>query len=153
VIRKRYGPSENGGPPTAAEEKEEGILLARIAEMSKTISCPANYGPIEVRNDSSRLHRLWCKRMSPPSCGGGTLNDVEDAEEAQLMARTTAFQYSPQGRARARIQSLQLNKSRSPDEQNEFDRLLALYPDPPDDPNHPMTRWFKAMEASLLKER
>jgi hypothetical protein len=68
-----------------------------------TFSCPANYGSKEARKDKDRLHHFYCKRISPPSCGGGALSETEDAEEAQLTARVAAFEESPEGRARSRI--------------------------------------------------
>jgi hypothetical protein len=40
--------------------------------------------------DCNRLHQLNCKRLSPPSCGGGE-KEAEDEEEAFLTARVAAF--------------------------------------------------------------
>jgi hypothetical protein len=31
---------------------------------------PAGYGLRQAQNDTNRLHQLYCKRMSPSSCGG-----------------------------------------------------------------------------------
>jgi len=53
-------------PLSAAEEQEESNLRARIAERVRAIGCPAHYGPREAGKDRSRLHSLFCKRISPP---------------------------------------------------------------------------------------
>jgi hypothetical protein len=152
-------PDQFGGPLTAAEKEEECMLRARIAERARAIGCPAAYGLKERRNDGARLVELLCKRRSPPSCGGGTLNEAEDAEEAQLIARAEAFNETPEGHARARIDLLRWNKFRelcSPDEQNELDRLVTLYPDPPPDPrgvslDDAIEAWGAAIERESRK--
>src|SRR5262245_30570386 len=107
LIRKR-SPSQHGGPVRAAEVEEECRLRASIADRLRAIGCPAGYGERQRRNDSDRLHQLNCKRLSPRSCGGGTLTDAEDAEEAQLMARLAAYIESSEGRARRSILQLEL---------------------------------------------
>jgi hypothetical protein len=75
--RKKYG-----DPLSAAEVEEESKIRARIADRARAIGCPAGYELKEAQRDSNRLHQLYCKRISPPSCGGGALPDAEDAEEA-----------------------------------------------------------------------
>jgi hypothetical protein len=139
LVRKKMAPNEYGGPPTAAEEQEQAWLRARITKTAKAIGCPVGYGPRQAKNDRARIHRLYCKRISPRSCGGGPLPDAEDAEEAQLRARVAAFAESPEGCARLRIRVLELKKfsntGLSAAEQNELDSLRALYPDPPPDPD------------------
>jgi hypothetical protein len=41
-----------------------------------SICCTCS-GPVkQAQKDSNRLHQLYCKRISPPSCGGGTLPDA-----------------------------------------------------------------------------
>src|SRR5262249_25165933 len=96
-------------PPPGTED----MLRARVAERATTIGCPAEYRITEVRNDEKRLDE-WPR---------GTLNDAEDAEEAQLTARVEAFRYSPEGRARERIGDLQLQSffGLSAAEQEELD--------------------------------
>lgn len=94
LSRKRSSPSDYGGPISAIEKEEYRMLRARSAERAKAIGCWPNYGQEQELIDSNRLHQLKCKRMSPPSCGGGSLNDAEDSEEAQLIARTTVFYFS-----------------------------------------------------------
>ena len=107
-------------------------LSAGIAvEQDRDGARPTGYGPRQALNDSNRLHQLHCKRLTPPSCGGGTLTDAEDAEEAQLAARVAAYRESPEGRARNRIFELQLRafgSEFSAAQRNELDSLRTLYP-------------------------
>jgi hypothetical protein len=135
---------ECGGPLSAAEVEEASELRDRIADRARAIGCPAGYGPGQAQNDSNRLHQLYCKRISPPSCGGGALSDAEDGEEAQLRARVAAFDESPEGCARRRIRDLDFRRGRSAAEQNELDNLRTLYPDLPLDPDDPLTEAFEA---------
>ncbi len=137
---KQLERKRSGGPPSAAEEQEESSLRARIAETARTIGCPANYGFRESLKDQDRLHLFFCKRISPPSCGGGPLSEADDAEEAQLTARVAAFEETPEGRGRRRKGDLTMKgffKPLSAAEQNELDSLQALYPNLPFDPNDP----------------
>ena len=154
LIGKRSS-SQHGGSVSAAEVEEESRLRASIADRLRAISCPAGYGARQARNDNKRLHQLHCKRLSPPSCGGGTLTDAEDAEEAQLRARVAAYDETPEGRGRSRIFNLTLKRfSRgglSRAEQSEIDGLRALYPDLPLDPNHPLKKALDAYAAELKK--
>jgi len=113
LLRKRYGPSENGGPLTAAEIVEEAELEALIAKIAQGFAPPPGYGPKEVINDSNRLHKLLCKRSMPVSCGGGELNIAEDEEEAQLTARIAAYRFSPEGRDRERMRELEFKELRA----------------------------------------
>jgi hypothetical protein len=132
--RKRYGPSENGDPLTAAEIVEEVELDALIAKIAGGLTPPPGYGPKEVINDGNRLHKLLCKRSMPVSCGGGELAIAEDEEEAQLMARIAAYRFSPEGRDRGRLRELEFKeilRSTSPAEQSELDRLRAAYSEKP----------------------
>jgi hypothetical protein len=138
LVRKKCG-----DPLSAAEVEEESKLGERIADRARAIGCPAGYGPKQAQKDSNRLHQLYCKRISPPSCGGGALPDAEDAEEAQLRARVAAFDESPEGCARRRIRDLEM-QWRSAVEQNELDNLRTLYPDLPPDPDDPLTEAFEA---------
>ena len=83
---------------------------------------------------SDRLHQLHCKRLSPPSCGGGELKGADDEEEALLTARLAAYRHSPEGRDQARTMKLMFKGRRlSVDEQDELDRLKAKYPEAPKD--------------------
>jgi hypothetical protein len=149
LLRKRY--SKHGGSLSAAEEQEESGLRARVTQTAKAIGCPVGYGAAQARKDNNRLHQLYCKRISPPSCGGGALPDAEDAEEAHLRARVEAYEQSPEGVARRRILDLVLKRiprGLSPAEQRELDELQALYPDPPLDPDDPMHAVALALEKS-----
>ena len=91
LMRKRFGPSENGGPPTAAEIVEESELDALINKKAAEFVRPPGYGPDDALKDSNRLHQLNCKRLYPPAYGGGELKGAEDEEEAFLTARVAAF--------------------------------------------------------------
>jgi hypothetical protein len=131
LLRKRYG--KNDGPLTAAEIAEESELRALISERSSALVCPPGYGSLEAMEDSNRLHQLNCKRLSPPSCGGGELKGADDEEEAFLMARLAAFRHSPEGRDRQRITELEAYcLCRNSDEQAELDRLRVGYPKGPE---------------------
>jgi hypothetical protein len=134
-----------GDPLSAAEVEEESRLRARIEVMARAIGCPAGYGLKQAQRDSSRLHQLYCKRISPPTCGGGALSAAEDAEEAQLRARVAAFDESPEGCARRRIRELEMqNFGGRPAEQSELDNLRTLYPDLPLDSDDPLADTFEA---------
>jgi len=142
LLRKKCG-----GPLSAIEVEEEFKLRTRIAERARAIGCPAGYGPRQAQKDSNRLHQLYCKRISPSSCGGSPLPDAEDIEEAQLTARVAAFDESPEGCARRRIRDLEMqdfSRGRSAAEQDELDNLQTLYPDLPPDPDDPLTEAFEA---------
>src|ERR1700726_1555046 len=132
-----------GDPLSAAEVEEESKLGERVADRARAIGCQAGYGLKQAQKDSNRLHQLYCKRISPPSCGGGALPDTEDAEEAQLRARVVAFDESPEGCARRRIRDLEMQWL-SAVEQNELDNLRTLYPDLPLDPDDPLTEAIEA---------
>ena len=126
-LRKRYGPSENGGPLTAAEIVEESELDALFSKRASALVCPPGYGPGDATDDSNRLHQLSCKRLSPPSRGGGELKGAEDEEEAFLTARVAAFRHSQKGRDWERIIELEVYRvHRSDDEQAELDGLIGL---------------------------
>ena len=135
----------------AAEQLEKSWLRTRITEMAKAIGCPVGYGAFQARRDLNQLYDLFCKRRSPPSCGGGALPDAEDAEEAQLRARVAAYEESPEGLARSRIRDLELKKWRTSAEQSELDGLRALYPDPPPDPDDPLTAIIEGWRQEALK--
>ena len=103
---------------------------------------PPGYGAADAMKDSNRLHQLHCKRLSPPSCGGGELKGADDEEEALLTARLAAYRQSPEGRDRARMLKLMLKGRRlSVDEQDELDRLKADYPEGPK--VQPVAPWRK----------
>ena len=148
-LRKRFGPSENGGLPTDAEIVEESKLDAMFHKRAAAFECPPGYGESDAKKDANRLHQLNCKRLSPPSCGGGELKGADDEEEALLTARLAAYQHGPEGRDRARRHELMFKRRRlSVDEQDELDRLKAKYPECPKD--SPLA---KAIELRLAELR
>jgi hypothetical protein len=111
LLRKRYAPTENGGPLTECERREESELRAQYIDMAQQIECPPGYSSRNAREDSDRLHQLLCKRLSPPSTGGGELTGAEDDEEAILKARVAAYWHSPEGRDRKRAQQWRYGKN------------------------------------------
>src|ERR1700751_368948 len=131
-LRKRYGPSENGGPLTDAEIVEESELDAIFHKRAAALVSPPGYGESDATKDSERLHQLNCKRLSPPSCGGGELKGADDEEEALLTARLAGDHHRPEGRDRASRVKLKFKGRRlSVDEQAEPARLKAKYPEAP----------------------
>ena len=134
LMQKGFSPSENGGPLTAAEIREESELEALISERAAEFVRPPSYGPDDAMKDTNRIQDLNRKRMWPPSCGGGELKGAEDEEEAFLTARVAAFWHSPEGRDRKRMRELVFKGIRrrlTLDEQKELDQLVLLYPEPP----------------------
>jgi hypothetical protein len=155
LLRKRYWPSENGGPLTAAEILEESEVDALINKRAAEFVCPPGYGPDDAMKDSNRLHQLDCRRMRPPAYGGGELKGAEDEEEAFLTARVAAFWHSPEGRDGKRIRELEFKgfgrRRRTPDEQKELDQLTLLYPEPPRESE--LATAIKLKLAELRKKR
>jgi hypothetical protein len=132
LMRKRFGPSENGAL-TAAEIVEEAELGALINKRAAEFVRPPGYGPGDAMKDSNRLHQLNCRRMRPPACGGGELKGAEDEEEAFLTARVAAFWHSPEGRDRKRMRQLEFKGIRrclTLEEQKELHQLTLRYPEP-----------------------
>jgi hypothetical protein len=140
LIQKAPLPGGRENTPSAAETEEKSSLRASIAERARAIGCPEGYAPRQAHCDNDRLHALYCKRISPPSCGGGTLTADENAEEAQLLARVLAFEQGVEGLGWQRILELTSRSNLGrlcPAEQDELDRLRKLCPDVPlidDDP-------------------
>jgi hypothetical protein len=65
LLRKKCG-----GPLSATEVEDETTLRTRITHRARAIGCPVGYGLSQAQKDSNRLHQLYCKRISPSSCGG-----------------------------------------------------------------------------------
>jgi hypothetical protein len=147
LVRKKCGDLLS-----TAEVEEESKLRERISDRARTIGCPTDYGLKEAQKDSNRLHKLYCKRISPPSSGGGALSDAEDVEEAQLRARVAAFDESPKGCARRRIRDLEMQWC-STIEQNELDNLRTLFPDLPLNPDDPLTEGFEAWRRVAVEKK
>jgi hypothetical protein len=127
----------------APETEEERTLHERITEHVRTIGRPANYNFQERWDDSVRLSRLGPGGFTSdpklkwilPEVRLYDVDDV-DAEEAQLWARILAFDYSPEGRERARLNKLQRFIGWMSDaDHKELDRLITLYPEPWCHPN------------------
>jgi hypothetical protein len=153
-LRKRYAPSENGGPLTDAEIVEEYELGALFGKRAAALACPPGYGSGDAVNDSNRLHQLLCKRLSPSSCGGGELKGAEDEEEAFLTVRVAAFWHSPERRDRKRMRELEFKGIRgclTLEEQKELDQLTLLYPEPPRESE--LATAIKLKLAELRKKR
>ena len=148
LMRKRFGPSKAGGRLTAAEIAEESELGALISQRAAEFVCPPGYGPGDAMKDSNRLHQLNCKRLSPPSCGGGE-KEAEDEEEAFLTARVAAFWHSQEGRDRKRMRALELKGIRSPEEQKELDQLSEVYPEGPSE--SALAKAFELRRSQLRK--
>jgi hypothetical protein len=149
LLRKRYAPSKNGGPLTAAEIAEESELRALISKRSAALVCPPGYGPQDAMEDSNRLHQLNCKRLSPASCGGGELKGTDDEEEVFLTSRVAAFRHSQEGRDRHRIMELEVyRRYRTNNEQAELDELRLAYPKAPSE-----SALTKAIELRLAELR
>jgi hypothetical protein len=55
LLRKQFGPSENGGPLTAEERLEESELRVLIKKRAEGLGRPPDYGPQDAMNDSNRL--------------------------------------------------------------------------------------------------
>lgn len=131
-LRKRYAPSENGGSLTAVEIAVEAELEVVFSKRAAALVCPPGYGVGEATKDRNGLHALNCKRLSPPSCGGGNLKGAEDDEEAILTAKLAAYQQSPVGRDQNRALGLTLKamgEGLSIDEEDELNRIKVKYPE------------------------
>jgi hypothetical protein len=116
--------------PEVPPSEEEEMLRARIDRMADTIVCPPSYGAWQAREDSGLV--------------GDREFIADNAKHAQVVARIAAFDRTPEGRARNRIYDLRWKRFESrdtirnglrPEDQNELDYLLTLYPDLPPDPN------------------
>src|SRR5262249_30723491 len=107
LSRKRYAPSENGGALTESECQEESELRARYTKVAQEIACQPGYSYQNACEDRDRLHQLHCKRLSPPSTGGGELSGADDDEEAILTARVASYWHSSEGRDRKRMRELE----------------------------------------------
>ena len=153
LLRKRYGPSEDCGR-TAAEIGEKSELGALVSKRAAEFVRPPGYGPDDAMKDSNRLDQLNCKRMSPPSRGGGELKGAEDEKEAFLTARFAASRHSPEGRGRRRMRVLELKGiggCRTLDEQKELYQLTLLYPKSPRESE--LATAIKLKLAELRKKR
>jgi len=125
------------------DDRERQEVIARIKEMESTLECPPGYTKLEYEKDGLRLGELAGRREA--SGRRNKLTEEEDAEEAHLKARRTAYRQTPEERQkeedRKRIFCLMLrcsSRNSTPEEHAEFARLKARYPDPP--PSAPKPR-------------
>jgi hypothetical protein len=132
---------------SAAETEEEHILVARINDTAQKTGCPPGYKVKET--EYPRLLELRSKRD-----GGGTLSEAEDIEEAQLTAQAEA---SSNARLRAWCRMMELICRQSgvtemftPAEQDELNRLQALFPDTPPDPNSPRYHIIEPLYSAIM---
>jgi hypothetical protein len=89
----------------AAVEKELATVTERIIVNARSIALPAGYGWIHAWGDQLENDQLEFKRAcSPPHY---VLSPAEDAKNAQLVARFTAYSHSPEALAPDRIRELQ----------------------------------------------
>jgi len=116
-------------PISAAELEEKSRLEASIAERAGAIgSLLPSDGQAQPGLHSDPLHKAWLKRL--PNWAGASMTEAEDAQEAQARARMLAFEQSPKGRARRRIDELDSKGRETPlsaAEQQELDGLRERY--------------------------
>jgi len=125
------------GPLTPSEIEEKAIVEARMMETTAAIECPIGYGREEAKTDQEIVKRF---ARVPKS----RMTKLELALEAQSIARLAAYDNTPAIRAHSRIIGLQLRqgaakftgKGWTSADQEELDRLEALYPLPPPDPDN-----------------
>jgi len=157
VLRDDYERSLefNGKSLSVADMEEKAILDKRIANSVKLVRLPPEYGAKEAELDRRRLRDDFTKRRTPRT----RFSDAEDAEEAQLRARVLAFEQTPEGRGRKRLDELgsdlvfqkmfgKLNTA----EQDEYDRLSELYPSldlPPDPEDEKTSQMIREMREGI----
>ena len=130
------------GPLTPSEIEEKAIVEARMKEMTAAIECPTGYGREEEETDQEIVKRF---ARVPKS----RMTKLELALEAQSIARIAAYDNTPAIRANRRIVGLHLRrgaaeftgKGWTSADQEELDRLEALYPLSPPDPEDRIFPW------------
>jgi len=138
---------------SAAEIEEKAMLDKRIADTAQSIRLPREYGAKEAALDTRWLYYFGRERMTPRA----RFTDAKYAEEAQLTARVLAFDETPEGRARKRIRKLRSQISHgkvNAAEQNEYDRLMELYPPvelPPDQRHRELTELMRPAAEEFRK--
>jgi len=105
------------------ETPEEIRTKARMAALARTIRCPPSYGFKEYWNDTG-----WWGTISKQ------MNDVESEEDRNhRLARMAAYEQSPEGQARRRLNDLENGVPLiliGPAEFEERERLIKMYPEP-----------------------
>jgi len=130
------------GPLTPAEIEEMAVVEARMEETAAAIECPKGYGREEAKIDQEIVDRF---ARVPKS----RMTKLELALEAQSIARIAAYGNTPAMRANRRIVGLHLRrgaaeftgKGWTSADQEELDRLEALYPLSPPDPEDRIFPW------------
>jgi len=110
---------------------EEIALRERIAQNAKTINCPPSYGLKEFLDDEQTLFAIGrAKEDLFPWQEEFFIDNLKDAEKAQLCARMEAFKQTPEGQARFRLKKLIENHGwQSPAEHEEIEHLMNRYPE------------------------
>jgi hypothetical protein len=134
-------------PYPSPESEEASKLRAGIFVLARIIGCPSGYTDDQADKDRDRLEELGGKRRSPR----GTLSVAEDAEEAQLRARLTAFdvRQQPDDRGWRGLSDLTFEAFRRRltfSEQKEVDCLRVIYPEEHDFPEAEIFRYQRQME-------
>ena len=101
IVERRADPDRDGA--LSPDEVEELALLeARTTQVAQTIECPAEYGRFENKRDVDRLRSLTSQRDCPPP--DNFLTHAEEVEEAQIIARNTAYRMTAEGRGQLRAE-------------------------------------------------
>jgi hypothetical protein len=150
VLRDDDRRLEQLDPYPSPVSEEASKLRAGIFVLARIIGCPLGYTDDQADRDRDRLDELGRKRRSPR----GTLSDAEDAEEAQLRARLTAFDVrkQPDNRGCRRLSDLTFEAFRrrlSFWEQKEVDCLRVIYPE---EDNFPEAEIFKYQRQVELEQ-
>jgi len=107
------------------ETPEEIQTKARMAALARTILCPPSYGFKEYWDDAGCLEPV-SKQMAE--------GYVESEEERNLReARMASYERTPEGRARRRLNDLEIGSPLillGPVEFEEMERLIKMYPEP-----------------------
>ena len=129
VLRDDERRLEELDPYPSPESEEASKLREGIFVLARIIGCPLGYTDNQACRDRDRLDELGRKRRS----SRGPLSGAEDAEEAQLRARLTAFdvRQEPDDRGWWRLSDLTFEAFRRRltfSEQKEVDCLRVIYP-------------------------
>jgi hypothetical protein len=138
---------------SVAEQEERVILRNRIEAAAVTIAVPAEYDKAQLFRDYDRQSDFRDKRLLPPP--DNVLSAAEDAEHAQVVARLGAYDQSPTGRGRARIEQLrEISGTRRliRSENEELRQLWRQYSPLPVHPDESMKAQLWAWEGSAMED-
>jgi hypothetical protein len=119
------------GPLAEAKRQERYDIEARLDEMARSLPVPAGYGGREAAIDEGRISELQGKQTSSAKSERRPLTEAEKREYQQCELRHIAYYYRPctfEDLARGRINDLYVKYDLSPEEQQEYDEVLAVYP-------------------------